>query len=422
MINPKTNIKTLSYVKQIFNDFISKFGTYFNLDNEIDYEDLFSKNTLNSIYKYKKGIYNQFNDEIRGNFDINSWSNPLLKSGNFYYSYFHNNGSKIYFIYKVFVEKYALKVIKLDNFPNDDISENFVAIFDNLPDFSFYIYTFGGYSKELLSSLQSQDGAIHRNGFSRVYSNINSSLVKYYFINFHKHLFHLKESNFQDISGYSYNRMSLKKFLYDNNLINLVPNGLFPNDLFINYYKNDFEELEKKVNNYFSNSVSITTFLFFSLLDISNPFFNETMLPKELAYYDNVNNNPFRKLLLIAQEKNYLNARWKNEFNLYTLFKKKFDDTIYQYHDSWLGLQSIDIYIPSLKIGIEYQGRQHYESIDYFGGDESYKKNRFRDLRKLELCNNNGIKLFEWKYLIEVNSFEFDRFILKNEILSINKQ
>ena len=64
--------------------------------------------------------------------------------------------------------------------------------------------------------------------------------------------------------------------------------------------------------------------------------------------------------------------------------QKKFD---------WLGRQSLDIYIPSVNIGIECQGLQHFKPINYFGGIEGFEKRVRLDKLKKELCNTNGINL-----------------------------
>ena len=90
--------------------------------------------------------------------------------------------------------------------------------------------------------------------------------------------------------------------------------------------------------------------------------------------------------------------KWKNEFQLFALIKDIYEDAIYQYHSNWLGAQSIDIFIPSLKVGIEYQGRQHYEPIEFFGGEQGFEDNKKRDARKRALCFENGVKLIEWPY------------------------
>ena len=64
-------------------------------------------------------------------------------------------------------------------------------------------------------------------------------------------------------------------------------------------------------------------------------------------------------------------------------------DSVEQYKSEWLGKQSLDFYIPSKKIAIECQGRQHFEPVDVFGGDDMLKLQTQRDLKKKQLCNEN---------------------------------
>ena len=78
--------------------------------------------------------------------------------------------------------------------------------------------------------------------------------------------------------------------------------------------------------------------------------------------------------------------------------KSIFSDAVYQYHADWLGSQSLDIYIPSLRTGIEYQGKQHFNPISYFGGNEGFEVTKNRDLYKREKCKKYGVKLIEWRY------------------------
>ena len=78
--------------------------------------------------------------------------------------------------------------------------------------------------------------------------------------------------------------------------------------------------------------------------------------------------------------------------------KKKFPDAINSYTPEWLNKSEIDIYIPSLNVGIEYQGIQHYESIDFFGGEEAFAYRQKLDARKKELCKVNGLRLVAWPY------------------------
>jgi very-short-patch-repair endonuclease len=57
-----------------------------------------------------------------------------------------------------------------------------------------------------------------------------------------------------------------------------------------------------------------------------------------------------------------------------------------------------DFYLPKYNICIEYDGEQHYESIKYWGGDETFEKIKLRDSIKNEYCKNNNIKLIRIKY------------------------
>jgi len=61
---------------------------------------------------------------------------------------------------------------------------------------------------------------------------------------------------------------------------------------------------------------------------------------------------------------------------------------------SWLGNQHLDIWIPDKNIAIEYNGQQHYEAIDFFGGIEALKRQHELDMRKAALCAGNGVRLF----------------------------
>lgn len=79
--------------------------------------------------------------------------------------------------------------------------------------------------------------------------------------------------------------------------------------------------------------------------------------------------------------------------------------------------QRIDFFLPDYNFGIEYNGKQHYEYIEFFHknkeGFENYKK---RDLKKQEICNNNNIHLLKISYK-EDNNIEK---ILKKELSKFN--
>ena len=57
-----------------------------------------------------------------------------------------------------------------------------------------------------------------------------------------------------------------------------------------------------------------------------------------------------------------------------------------------------DFYLPELNICIEYNGKQHYQPIKHFGGDEVFKIQQKRDRIKMEYCIKNNILLIIIKY------------------------
>jgi very-short-patch-repair endonuclease len=75
-----------------------------------------------------------------------------------------------------------------------------------------------------------------------------------------------------------------------------------------------------------------------------------------------------------------------------------------------------DFYIPHNNICIEYDGKQHFTPISYFGGIKAFKKTKKRDYIKNNFCLNNGIKLIRISYKnsdVEINN------ILKKEIIAV---
>ena len=73
----------------------------------------------------------------------------------------------------------------------------------------------------------------------------------------------------------------------------------------------------------------------------------------------------------------------------------------YQYRPEWLGRQSLDIYIPSIRTAVEYQGIQHYSPVDFFGGEDALLQRKELDEQKRTLCEENGVRLIEWPYDVQ---------------------
>lgn len=96
-----------------------------------------------------------------------------------------------------------------------------------------------------------------------------------------------------------------------------------------------------------------------------------------------------------------IKPKWKHELSLFREVRKRYPDTLYQYRPDWLKRQSLDIYIPSIKTGIEYQGIQHYRPVEFFGGEDALTLRKELDRTKKESCESNGVRLIEWPYSLE---------------------
>lgn len=86
---------------------------------------------------------------------------------------------------------------------------------------------------------------------------------------------------------------------------------------------------------------------------------------------------------------------WVAETLLYYEIRQAFAPLAVLHHASpdWLGKQHLDIFIPELRIAVEYQGLQHDEPVEYFGGKAAFEKTRIRDEKKQELCKKHDVKL-----------------------------
>lgn len=89
-------------------------------------------------------------------------------------------------------------------------------------------------------------------------------------------------------------------------------------------------------------------------------------------------------------------SRWVSEQLLFDRIKLTFPKTIVigQGSPQWLEGQRFDIWLPEHSIAIEYNGKQHYEPVNFFGGEEGLKKTSERDALKKQKCIDNSTHLF----------------------------
>lgn len=109
---------------------------------------------------------------------------------------------------------------------------------------------------------------------------------------------------------------------------------------------------------------------------------------------------------MVREEFGYkkVGEQWVTETALYHIVCQLLPKSkvIFHYRSQMLEGLELDIFVPDLKIGIEYQGVQHYKPLDIFGGIEALKRTQEHDIRKKRLCYENGIELIEFYYYDEI--------------------
>ncbi len=91
----------------------------------------------------------------------------------------------------------------------------------------------------------------------------------------------------------------------------------------------------------------------------------------------------------------YVGEKWIGETELYYWIKYMLSEFEVLRHHSpyWLGRQHLDIFIPDLNVAIEYQGLQHDEPVEFFGGQAAFEKRKQLDARKKRLCQKYRVAL-----------------------------
>ncbi len=139
-----------------------------------------------------------------------------------------------------------------------------------------------------------------------------------------------------------------------------------------------------------------------------SPIYTEALVARD-SYFDflaELRENIYSRMTRFGQ----IN-RWTSEYKLFFHVKAFFNDAIYQYAADWLGLQTLDIFVPSVSCGIEYQGRQHYEPIDFFGSDQSFLERISNDEKKKDKCISHNVRLLEWNYETPIRMYTVKKFI-----------
>ena len=95
--------------------------------------------------------------------------------------------------------------------------------------------------------------------------------------------------------------------------------------------------------------------------------------------------------------------RWLDNKGIKYEVQKKFDNL---YDKQKL---RFDFFLPDYNIAIEYDGKQHFEPIDHFGGVAAFRKLQAHDQRKADYCKQHKIGLLRIPYNkdidVELNNF-----------------
>jgi hypothetical protein len=146
----------------------------------------------------------------------------------------------------------------------------------------------------------------------------------------------------------------------------------------------------------------------FEIIDIE-PIIASEKYP-EIVYFsiENIINSKIkRRILSFAEDEARLKfghkkigESWTNETILYEIIASIYPNfTIKKhYRPEFLNGLELDIFIKELDIGVEYQGIQHFQPIDHWGGKDGLEKLKKRDALKRKLCNSNNVRLIYFSY------------------------
>ena len=79
---------------------------------------------------------------------------------------------------------------------------------------------------------------------------------------------------------------------------------------------------------------------------------------------------------------------WIGETELFYALLNALPDTEVVQHarPKWLGRQHLDVFIPAYSVAFEYQGLQHDQPVEFFGGQEAFEQTQKRDAEKKRKC------------------------------------
>ena len=110
---------------------------------------------------------------------------------------------------------------------------------------------------------------------------------------------------------------------------------------------------------------------------------------------------------------------WIAETEVFCLVKDILSEykVIHHARPKWLDRQEFDIYVPELRMAIEYMGQQHYKPVEFFGGKEAFKVIKELDARKLKKAIQKKCRILYVRY-----DEDMDRESLRKKIISLIRE
>lgn len=127
-------------------------------------------------------------------------------------------------------------------------------------------------------------------------------------------------------------------------------------------------------------------------------FFKQVDLEENIAfdYYYKQAENILREEYGVHK----IGEAWTSETTMFKIIEDLFETytCIRHYRPKWLEGLELDLYIPELKLGFEYNGIQHYEAVEHWGGEQSLVEQQKRDVLKRQRCNEKEVNLITIRY------------------------
>ena len=86
---------------------------------------------------------------------------------------------------------------------------------------------------------------------------------------------------------------------------------------------------------------------------------------------------------------------WVSETMIFNILQGLYpnEDIIRHHRPEWLEGLELDVYIPKFSLGFEYQGIQHFQAVEHWGGKKQLEKQQEHDARKKRLCQERNVLL-----------------------------